>query len=121
LRVIAAGLSSSRHPETERGCSASDAELDTHDTKSLPDDIGGIRSRRKLRGLGGVAAIWGLQMRKSVIALVVTISIGLVAALVAAPIPGHVAPRWAISGEGIDIVGLTNAARALPEPAYPTH
>ena len=58
-------------------------------------------------------------MRKSVIALVVTISVGLVAALVA--IPGHVAPRWAVSGEGIDIVGLTNASRALPEPAYPTH
>jgi hypothetical protein len=60
-------------------------------------------------------------MRKSVIALVVTISAGLVAALVAVPISGHVAPRWANSGGGIDIDGLTKAARALPEPSYPTH
>jgi hypothetical protein len=60
-------------------------------------------------------------MRKSVIALVITISVGLVAALVAAPISGRVAPRSAISGEGIDIAGLTKAARELPEPTYPTH
>jgi len=60
-------------------------------------------------------------MRKSVIALVVTISVGLVAALVAAPISGRVAPRLTISGESIDIAGLTKAARELPEPSYPTH
>ena len=60
-------------------------------------------------------------MRKSVIALIITISAGLVAALVAVPTLGRVAPRLAISGEGMDIAGLTKAARELPEPTYPTH
>jgi hypothetical protein len=60
-------------------------------------------------------------MRKSVIALIITISAGLVAALVAAPTLGPVAPRLAVSGEGIDIAGLTKATRELPESTYPTH
>jgi hypothetical protein len=60
-------------------------------------------------------------MHKTLIALVGTVLLALAGVLVAAPKMTNSTHGASAANSGVDIFGLTQRARNLPEQSYPTH
>jgi hypothetical protein len=60
-------------------------------------------------------------MHKTLIVLIATVLLAFVGVLVAAPKATNSLRGATTAGTGIDIFGLTQRARNLPEQSYPAH
>ena len=60
-------------------------------------------------------------MHKTLIVLTATVSLALAGVLIAAPKPTNSLRGATSAGAGIDILGVTQRARNLPEQSYPAH